>query len=333
MATRRGALRGAGGALAGLALGAAAGGGGARRAAGGARLLAPPPALAEITKADSRYSEVEVPVEKLPNAVVVEELNELRALAEKYVGECVTASPAAVLRLYYLDAISFDKKTKQGGLNGSIRFDAELDKVGAADLKPVVKQISALQSKISGGYDGPAIGWADTLVLAAFNKITQYLRDTIQEGVDDPELKEGRLKFAAVVPNPKIGREDATGPNPDAVPPLADAPDADVLAAFDRAGIRKGYIAPFAFALGDRDAVEKKWADSSDDQLAYYAKKVIVNRSASLQTNYQIDLANAFVALSYLGLKDPTGPNYQRYLYPYLRKVVKDPLTAGLSKS
>ena len=277
-------------------------------------------------------AEVEVPAEKLPNAVIVEELNELRALAEKYVGECVTASPAEVLRLYYLDAISFNRKAKQGGLNGSIRFDAELDKAGAGDLKPVVKQISALQAKISGGYEGPAIGWADTLVLAAFNKINQYLRDSIQEGVDDPELKEGRLKFATVVPNPKIGREDATGPSPDTVPPLADAPDADVLAAFERAGIRKGYIAPLAFALGDRDAVEKKWAGSSDDQLAYYAKKVQVNRSASLQTNYQIDLANAFVALSYLGLKDPTGPNYQRYLYPYLRKVVKDPLTAGLSR-
>ena len=156
----------------------------------------------------------------------------------------------------------------------------------------------------------------DLPATSAFNKINQYLRDSIQEGVDDPELKEGRLKFATVVPNPKIGREDATGPSPDTVPPLADAPDADVLAAFERAGIRKGYIAPLAFALGDRDAVEKKWAGSSDDQLAYYAKKVQVNRSASLQTNYQIDLANAFVALSYLGLKDPTGPNYQRYLYP-----------------
>ena len=287
---------------------------------------------AEITAADSRYSEVLVPVDKLPNAVVVEELNELRALAEKHVGECVPASPAEVLRLYYLDAISYERKTKSGGLNGSIRFDEELDKVGASSLKPVVKQITDMQAKISKEYEGPAIGWADTLVLASFNKVNAYLKESIQEGVDDPVLKEGRLQFATVVPNPKIGREDATGPSPGTTPPLGDSADADILAAFERAGIRKGYIPPLAFALGDRNALEKKWASSADDQLAYYAKKATVNRSASLQTNYQIDLANAFVALSYLGLKDPIGPNYQRYLYPYLRKVVKDPLTSGFSK-
>jgi L-ascorbate peroxidase len=222
-----------------------------------------------------------------------------------------------IIALALHDALTYDKATDTGGANGSIVLPEELNRPENQKLKGIVGKLRKVKEEFDAGAgeQGP-IGWADLIYVAgeaAFQ--TQFLLSAIQTaGGNEQKGAQLATAFGSAGQwgffDKKLGRKDATEPDPAGRIPGPDAPLSAWADAFKRAGLTPKYVACLSLGLGpDQDASEAEL--SKDDSLAKAVRAYRKSRDTVSQTDYQVDAIVTFTKLSILGQEKLI--NYEAY--------------------
>ncbi|KAL8161282.1 hypothetical protein V2J09_012771 [Rumex salicifolius] len=227
-----------------------------------------------------------------------------------------------ILKLALNDIMTYDKATKTGGPNGSIRFSSEIDRPENKGLSAALSLLEECKKEIDSYSKGGPISFADLIQMAAQSAVKSVFLDAAIRKCGGNEEK-GQLLYTAYGSNGQwgqfdkiFGREDAQEPDPEGrVPQWDKATVQEMKDKFSSVGLGPRQLAVLSAFLGpDQLATETLLA--ADPDVFPWVQKYQRSRETVSQTDYQVDLITTFTKLCSLGQKI----NYEAYSYP-VRKV------------
>ncbi|KAL8490398.1 hypothetical protein ACS0TY_025564 [Phlomoides rotata] len=223
----------------------------------------------------------------------------------------------SVLMLALNDAATYDKATKSGGPNGSIRFSSEINRPENKYLAPALTMLDEAKKEIDTYGKGGPISYADLIHFAAQSAVkSTFLASAIRKcgGKED----KGLILYTAYgssgqwgLFDRQFGRSDAEQPDPEGrVPDWEKASVLELKNKFSALGFGPRQLAVMSAFLGpDQLATEAKLA--SDPEVLPWVQKYQRSRETVSQTDYEVDLITTLTKLSSLGQEI----NYEAYSY------------------
>ncbi|CAI5526361.1 unnamed protein product [Closterium sp. Naga37s-1] len=212
-----------------------------------------------------------------------------------------------ILRLALNDAATYDKETRTGGANGSIRFSEELSRPENKGLKAALQLLEGVKARVDKDAKGGPISYADLIQFGAQAAVkTTFLAAATRKAGGD-YTKGLNLYFAIGSPgqwgffDKQLGRADAEQADPAGrVPNWEQLSAAEIKDKFAALGLRPRQVVTLALFLGrDLEGVEAKLA--GDEEMSKWVTKYRKSRTTVSQTDYEVDLIGAFLKLSLLG--------------------------------
>ncbi|KAK9095659.1 hypothetical protein Scep_027128 [Stephania cephalantha] len=224
----------------------------------------------------------------------------------------------SLLTLALNDAITYDKATKSGGPNGSIRFSSEISRPENQGLSAALKLLEKAKQEIDSYSKGGPIAFADLIQFAAQSAVkSTFIAAAIRKCGGNEE--KGNTLYRAygstgqwALFDKQFGRSDAQEPDPEGrVPQWEKASVQEMKDKFLAVGLGPRQLAVMSAFLGpDQIATESKLA--TDRDVLPWVQKYQRSRETVSQTDYEVDLITALTKLSCLGQKI----NYEAYSYP-----------------
>ncbi|KAI4318672.1 hypothetical protein MLD38_032348 [Melastoma candidum] len=223
-----------------------------------------------------------------------------------------------VLTLALNDAITYDKATKTGGPNGSIRFSSEISRPENKGLSAALSFVDDAKKEIDSYSKGGPISYSDLIQFAAQSAVkATFLASAIRKCGGNEE--KGSLLYSAYgssgqwgLFDKQLGRSDTSEPDPEGrVPQWDKASVQDMKEKFTSIGLGPRQLAVMSAFLGpDQNATEALLA--SDKDVAPWVEKYQRSRETVSQTDYEVDLITTLTKISSLG----QNINYEAYSYP-----------------
>ncbi|XP_026664089.2 thylakoid lumenal 29 kDa protein, chloroplastic isoform X2 [Phoenix dactylifera] len=216
------------------------------------------------------------------------------------------------------DAMTYDKATKSGGPNGSIRLSPEISRPENSGLSAALKLLVETKQEIDSYSKGGPISFADLIQFAAQAAVKKTFLDSAIRKCGGNEEK-GRLLYTAYGSNgqwglfdKQFGRSDAQDPDPEGrIPQWDKASVQEMKNKFSAIGFGPRQLAVMSGFLGpDQLATENHLA--SDPEVLPWVEKYQRSRETVSQTDYEVDLITTLTKLSSLGQQI----NYEAYTYP-----------------
>ncbi|KAJ4701379.1 Thylakoid lumenal 29 kDa protein chloroplastic [Melia azedarach] len=224
----------------------------------------------------------------------------------------------SLLTLALNDIMTYDKATKSGGPNGSIRFSSEISRPENKGLTAALNLLEEAKKEIDSNSKGGSISFADLIQYAAQSATkSTFLASAIRKCGGNEE--KGRLLYTAYGSNGQwglferqLGRTDAQQPDPEGrVPQWEKATVQEMKDKFSAIGFGPRQLAVMSAFLGpDQTANEALLA--TDKDVAPWVQKYQRSRETVSQTDYEVDLITTLTKLSTLGQQI----NYEAYSYP-----------------
>ncbi|XP_065880781.1 thylakoid lumenal 29 kDa protein, chloroplastic isoform X1 [Euphorbia lathyris] len=228
----------------------------------------------------------------------------------------------SMLTLALNDAMTYDKATKSGGPNGSIRFSSEISRPENSGLSAALVLLENAKKEIDSYSKGGPITYADVIQLAAQSAVkSTFLASAIRKCGGNEE--KGSLLYSAYGSNGQwglfdrqFGRADTEEPDPEGRIPLwQKATVQEMKDKFKAIGFGPRQLAVMSGFLGpDQAATEALLA--TDPEVLPWVQKYQRSRETVSQTDYEVDLITILTKLSCLGQQI----NYEAYTYP-ARKI------------
>uniref|UniRef100_A0A7N1A3R2 Plant heme peroxidase family profile domain-containing protein n=1 Tax=Kalanchoe fedtschenkoi TaxID=63787 RepID=A0A7N1A3R2_KALFE len=247
-------------------------------------------------------------------------LNDIKGILYTTVKENLDAIPS-LLTLALNDAITYDKATKTGGANGSIRFSSEISRPENKALAPALQLLDQVKDQIDQISLGGPITYADLIQLSAQSALKRTFLDAAIRKCGGNEEK-GNLLYTAYGSNGQwglfernFGRSDSDDPDPEGrVPVWERASVQEMKDKFVAVGLGPRQLAVMSAFLGpEQEATETLLA--KDPDVAPWVKKYQRSRETVSETDYEVDLITTLTKLSTLGQQI----NYEAYTYPIKR--------------
>jgi L-ascorbate peroxidase len=228
-----------------------------------------------------------------------------------------TALIPDILRLALNDAMTYEKESKSGGSNGSVRL--ELNRPENKGLEKAISFLGDIKKSIDEGAVtlGGDITWADLIQIAAQASVKRtFIQAAVRKCGGDE--KKGEQLYTAYGSTGQwsqfdklLGRADASEADPEGrVLDWETASPTEIKERFAKLNIKPRQIAVLSAFLGpDQAATEAKLA--ADPEFAPWIKKYQQSRETVSQTDYEVDLITIFTRLSVLG----QSINYEAYSY------------------
>lgn len=224
----------------------------------------------------------------------------------------------SILRLALNDAITYDKGSKTGGANGSVRFISEINRPENKGLLPAMNLLEELKKEIDAFSKGGPLSYADLIQFAgrAATRNT-FLSAAIRKCGGNEE--KGRTLYTAFgsdgqwgLFDRQFGRTDVEAADPEGrVPSWDESSVTEMKRKFSDVGLGPRQLAVMsAFFSPDQAAMEAKLA--SDPEVAPWVDKYQRSRETISETDYEVDLITTFTKIACLG----QNINYEAYTYP-----------------
>ncbi|KAI8002134.1 hypothetical protein LOK49_LG08G01015 [Camellia lanceoleosa] len=227
----------------------------------------------------------------------------------------------SLLTLAMNDAMTYDKATKSGGPNGSVRFSSEISRPENKGLSAAMNLLEEAKREIDSYSKGGPISFADLIQFAAQSALkSTFLASAIRKCGGNEE--KGSLLYTAYGSNgqwglfdKQFGRSDAQEPDPEGRVPLwAKASVQEMKDKFSAIGFGPRQLAVMSAFLGpDQMATETLLA--TDRDVTPWVEKYQRSRETVSETDYEVDLITTLTKLSALGQQI----NYEAYTYPVQR--------------
>ncbi|XP_031286072.1 thylakoid lumenal 29 kDa protein, chloroplastic-like [Pistacia vera] len=224
----------------------------------------------------------------------------------------------SILTLSLNDAMTYDKTTKSGGANGSIRFSSEISRPENKGLSAALNLIEEAKKEIDSYSKGGPISFADLIQYAAQSALkATFLASAIRKCGGNEE--KGRLLYTAYGSNGQwglfdrqFGRADTQEPDPEGrVPQWEKASVQEMKDKFSAIGLGPRQLAVMSAFLGpDQSATEALLA--TDPDVSPWVQKYQRSRETVSETDYEVDLITTLTKLSSFGQQI----NYEAYTYP-----------------
>ncbi|CAO2834316.1 unnamed protein product [Amaranthus hypochondriacus] len=224
----------------------------------------------------------------------------------------------SILTLALNDIMTYDKATKSGGPNGSIRFSSEISRPENKGLSGALDLLVEAKKEIDSYSKGGPIAFSDLIQFAAQTAVkSTFLASAIRKCGGNEE--KGALLYSAYgssgqwsLFDKQFGRTDADEPDPEGRVPLWDkASVQEMKDKFKNVGFGPRQLAVMSAFLGpDQQATEDLLA--KDPEVAPWVDKYQRSRETVSQTDYEVDLITTLTKLGCLGQKF----NYEAYTYP-----------------
>jgi len=221
-----------------------------------------------------------------------------------------------LLTLALNDAITYDKATKTGGANGSIRL--EISRPENSGLSAALDLLTEAKKEIDSKSKGGPISFADLIQFAAQSALKRSFLDAAIAKCGGNEEK-GRTLYSAYGSNGQwglfdktFGRTDAQEADPEGrVPDWSKASVQEMKDRFVAVGLGPRQLAVMSAFLGpDQAATEEQLI--ADPDCRPWVEKYQRSRETVSRTDYEVDLITTLTKLSSLGQKI----NYEAYTYP-----------------
>ncbi|XP_039819557.1 thylakoid lumenal 29 kDa protein, chloroplastic-like [Panicum virgatum] len=222
----------------------------------------------------------------------------------------------SLLTLVLNDAITYDKATKTGGANGSIRL--EISRHENSGLSAALDLLIEAKKEIDSKSKGGPISFADLIQFAAQSALKRSFLDAAIAKCGGNEEK-GRTLYSAYGSNGQwglfdktFGRTDAQEADPEGrVPDWSKASVHEMKDRFVAVGLGPRQLAVMSAFLGpDQAATEEQLIADADCRP--WVEKYQRSRETVSRTDYEVDLITTLTKLSSLGQKI----NYEAYTYP-----------------
>ncbi|XP_030542757.1 thylakoid lumenal 29 kDa protein, chloroplastic [Rhodamnia argentea] len=227
----------------------------------------------------------------------------------------------SLLTLALNDAMTYDKASKSGGPNGSIRLSSEISRPENKGLSAAMNLLEEAKKEIDSYSKGGPISYADLIQYAAESAVkATFLASAIRKCGGNEE--KGGLLYTAYGSNGQwglferqFGRSDTAEPDPEGrVPQWEKASVKEMKDKFSAIGFGPRQLAVMYLFLGpDQKATETLLA--TDPDVSPWVQKYQRSRETVSQTDYEVDLITALTKLSSLGQQI----NYEAYTYPVPR--------------
>ncbi|XP_020584145.1 thylakoid lumenal 29 kDa protein, chloroplastic [Phalaenopsis equestris] len=224
----------------------------------------------------------------------------------------------SILKLALNDAVTYDKATKSGGPNGSIRFSQEISRPENTGLSPALDLLVKAKEEIDSYSKGGPISYSDLIQFAAQAAIKNtFLASAIRKCGGNEQ--KGRLLYTAYGSNGQwglfdrqFGRTDSPEPDPEGrILQWDTASVQEMKNKLSSIGFGPRQLAVLSAFLGpDQAAVENKLV--TDPEVRPWVEKYQRSRETVSQTDYEVDLITTLTKLSSLGQQI----NYEAYTYP-----------------
>ncbi|XP_066343746.1 thylakoid lumenal 29 kDa protein, chloroplastic-like [Miscanthus floridulus] len=222
----------------------------------------------------------------------------------------------SLLTLALNDAITYDKATKTGGANGSIRL--ETSRPENSGLSAALDLLTEAKKEIDSFSKGGPISFADLIQFAAQSALKRSFLDAAIAKCGGNEEK-GRTLYSAYGSNGQwglfektFGRADTEEADPEGrVPEWSKASVQEMKDRFVAVGLGPRQLAVMSAFLGpDQAATEERLI--ADPDCRPWVEKYQRSRETVSRTDYEVDLITTLTKLSSLGQKI----NYEAYTYP-----------------
>lgn len=227
-----------------------------------------------------------------------------------------------ILTLALNDAITYDKATKSGGPNGSIRFSSEMSRPENKGLSAALNLIEEAKEEIDSYSKGGPISFADLIPFAGQSAVkATFLASAIRKCGGNEQ--KGSTLYSAYgssgqwgLFDRQFGRTDSQEPDPEGrVPQWEKATVLEMKDKFSSIGLGPRQLAVMSAFLGpDQAATEALLA--TDPDVTPWVQKYQRSRETVSQTDYEVDLITTLTKLSSMGQQI----NYEAYTYP-VRKI------------
>ncbi|CAD6262434.1 unnamed protein product [Miscanthus lutarioriparius] len=222
----------------------------------------------------------------------------------------------SLLTLALNDAITYDKATKTGGANGSIRL--ETSRPENSELSAALDLLTEAKKEIDSFSKGGPISFADLIQFAAQSALKRSFLDAAIAKCGGNEEK-GRTLYSAYGSNGQwglfdrtFGRADAQEADPEGrVPEWSKASVQEMKDRFVSVGLGPRQLAVMSAFLGpDQAATEERLI--ADPGCRPWVEKYQRSRETVSRTDYEVDLITTLTKLNSLG----QNINYEAYTYP-----------------
>ncbi|KAF7137779.1 hypothetical protein RHSIM_Rhsim07G0205000 [Rhododendron simsii] len=227
----------------------------------------------------------------------------------------------SLLTLALNDVMTYDKATKSGGPNGSIRFSSEINRPENKGLSAALYLLDDAKKEIDSYSKGGPISYADLIQLAAQSALkSTFLASAIRKCGGNEE--KGNLLYTAYGSNGQwglfdrqFGRSDSPDEDPEGrVPQWEKASVQELKDKFTAIGFGPRQLAVMSAFMGpDQLATEALLA--TDPAVAPWVTKYQRSRETVSETDYQVDLITVLTKMSSLGQQI----DYEAYTYPVQR--------------
>ncbi|XP_049388076.1 thylakoid lumenal 29 kDa protein, chloroplastic [Solanum stenotomum] len=215
--------------------------------------------------------------------------------------DAIKANPdiiPSLLTLALNDAITYDKATKTGGPNGSIRFSSEISRPENKGLDAALNLLEESKKVIDSDSKGGPISYADLIQFAAQSAVkSTFIASAISKCGGNVE--KGTLLYSAYGSNGQwgqfdriFGRSDAQEPDPEGrVPQWDKASVQEMKDKFKAVGLGPRQLAVMSAFLGpDQAATETLLA--SDPEVLPWIQKYQRSRETVSRTDYEASICS-----------------------------------------
>ncbi|GJU02649.1 thylakoid lumenal 29 kDa protein, chloroplastic [Tanacetum coccineum] len=200
----------------------------------------------------------------------------------------------SILSLALNDSMTYDKPTKTGGPNGSIRFSSEINRPENKGLSAALSLVEEAKKEIDSYSKGGPISYSDLIQLAAQSALkATFLASAIRKCGGNEE--KGNLLYSAYgssgqwgLFDRQFGRSDTQEPDPEGrVPNWSTASVQEMKDKFIAIGFGPRQLAVMSAFLGpDQLANEAKLA--TDPDVTKWVEKYQRSRETVSETDYEV---------------------------------------------
>ncbi|XP_074568187.1 thylakoid lumenal 29 kDa protein, chloroplastic isoform X2 [Curcuma longa] len=224
----------------------------------------------------------------------------------------------SILILALNDAMTYDKATKSGGPNGSIRLSPEIGRPENSGLSASLNLLVEAKKEIDSYSKGGPISFADLIQYAAQSAIKKTFIDSAIKKCGGKEDK-GIFLYSVYgssgqwgLFDRQFGRKDADAPDPEGrIPQWNKASVQEMKEKFITIGFGPRQLAVMSAFLGP-DQLATESLLSTDPDVRPWVEKYQRSRETVSQTDYEVDLITTLTKLSTLGQQI----DYEAYTYP-----------------